>query len=374
MIIGGLMDIPRHKIALAALSFIVGMVVLYFAGGYVQYHFGVPGLVMSEMMILVVAVLSVLVSRLDFKQVFRVRSSSLRVWMSSLLIYLSVLFGAAAVTYLYVLVSPSLLDTSSEISGFILSDSFFLAVIAVAILPGICEEAWHRGYILTSLGSIKSIAVRVVILGLVFGLFHMDATRFFQTMILGMGLSFMRIKTDNFLIPVAFHSLNNLFSVVLTFASSSMSQGIGDEAYQAALEGSVQTLSSAMLLPIIFFTLALSVLFLTLGLHSFKKVDALKQTPLAPLPLDSPQPLWPPPSSATSFWPQPTPSQSSWPPPSVDQAYRTWPLQSPSALTAQTPETSVSQRRRTVIIVSICGAVALLSCFSCFVLALMSAV
>ena len=323
------MEIPRHKVGFAAISFVVGMLLLFFAGGYLQSNFGMIGLVLTELMILAIALLSAVSSGLNLKETFRVRVSSGREWLASFLIYLSVFFGAATATYILTVLTPSIAETSSIISGFVLSGGFVLALIGVSILPGICEEAWHRGYLLTSLGSIKSVASRVLIMGLAFGLFHMDTTRFLQTMILGFGLSFMRIKTDNLLIPVTFHCANNLFSVAVTFLLALSSQSIGGDFSQTMAESSPETaaIQQSILLPLVCCTAALSILFLSLGLYNFKRVEILKRAPGIFVP-------------------------DEWAPP----------LQKPR----------MSNRTRTILIVSICGGVALLSCFACIILSVLS--
>jgi membrane protease YdiL (CAAX protease family) len=274
----------RIEIGFAAGSFIVGMVLLLSVGGALQYQFGMVGLMLTELMILAVALLSTRISRMDFRQVFRVGRSSGLEWLGSLFVYLGAFFGAAAVSYLLSWLVPRAVETSAEINGFILSGGFIFALIGVTILPGICEEAWHRGYLLSSLGSIKSVALRVIIMGLAFGLFHFDPTRFLQTMILGFALSFMRIKTDNLLPSIVFHCLNNLISVVLVFVLSSLSQNLPEQALQAA-EVSSGSLSLGMLTPLVIGALAFCVLFLALARLVFGAVDKRRATAQA----------WPPP-------------------------------------------------------------------------------
>jgi membrane protease YdiL (CAAX protease family) len=271
------METPRHKIAIAAASFVIGMVLLLFVGGMLQMRFGMVGMILTELMILAVAVASALLSRMDLRQVFRVKRSSGLEWLGSLLIYLSAFFGALAVSYILSAIMPEMTETGTAISGFILSGGFILALIGISILPGICEEAWHRGYLLSSLGSIRSVAARVIIMGVVFGLFHLDHTRFLQTMILGFALSFMRIKTDNLLVPVVFHCLNNLTSVLLLFALSFLGGMLPEEAMQAASESSEYQMPLAMLAPLVLYIGSFSVIFLALGRYVFKRSDARNQ-------------------------------------------------------------------------------------------------
>jgi len=364
MIQGGFMEIPRNKIIFALISFIVGLFIIYIVGGYVQYRLGLPGLVITELIILGIALASVAASRMNFRQVFRVKVSTFIEWLSSFCIYLSAFFGSMAVSLALSNFFPSVTETGDALGSFMLSGSFLLALVAVSILPGICEEAWHRGYLLSSLGSIKSVAARVAIMGFVFGLFHLDPTRFFQTMILGMALSFMRIKTDNLLVPVVFHSANNLFSLSLTYLLASLSQDLVEST------GEVTEIPPVILILYLCFFVALSIMFLSLGLYCFKKVKPRrKRTPA------SQARMWPlpdtrlaPPSTIQSqtelhHWAPPTgqPVFFSTLPPVSASMWQAPPWQQP--VEPQKPKSI-----KTIIVVSICGGVALLSCFSCLIL------
>jgi membrane protease YdiL (CAAX protease family) len=254
-------------------SFVVGMALLLFVGGLLQQRLGMLGMILTELMILAVALISVRASRLSFAQVFRVRSSTRFEWLGCFLVYLCASFAATTVSCILMVVLPGMEQTSAYIGGFIVSGGFVLALVGVAVLPGICEEAWHRGYLLSSLASLRGVAVRVVIMGLVFGLFHFDHTRFFQTMILGCALTFMRIKTDNLLVPVAFHILNNLVSVCAVFAAASLAEPFAGQGTQAALESSLQGPALMALLPFALMTALLSALFGVLARRVFRRVD-----------------------------------------------------------------------------------------------------
>ena len=360
------MEIARNKIVFALISFIVGMLIMFFAASYIQHHLGMLGLVITELMILAIALISVAASRLSFKQVFRIKASSFREWVSSLCIYLSAFFGSMTVSFVLTTFFPSVTETGNALNSFILSGGFVFGLIAVSILPGICEEAWHRGYLLTSLGSIKSVATRVAIMGLVFGIFHLDPARFLQTMILGMSLSFMRIKTDNFLIPVVFHSLNNLFSLTLVFLFASLPQEIVDSTDQNA------AMAPEVLILWLIFTTALSIMFLSLGLYNFKKVRGKTTVPTALYPSG-----WLPPTTlpvSPTFAQYTAPQQ--WSPPTMPPMN---PLTMPPVMPPlwqnqfqhQLPdEPQMTSRAKTIITVSICGGVALLSCIGCLLLSM----
>ena len=89
----------------------------------------------------------------------------------------------------------------------------------MAVLPAVCEEALHRGFILSSLKPIKNVAFIVIINGVLFGLFHLDIYRFLPTAMLGCAFAYIAIKTDSMILTMLFHFLNNLLSVISMFAA-----------------------------------------------------------------------------------------------------------------------------------------------------------
>jgi membrane protease YdiL (CAAX protease family) len=375
----------RYKIVAAAVSFVVGMVLLFFLGGWMQINFGMVGMIGTELLILAIAVLSALAGRVKLSQAFRVRRSGILEWLGSLAVYLAAFCGSLAASMLLVQLFPAISETGEALSGFITSGGLVLALIGVVLLPGICEEAWHRGYLLSSLGSIRSVAVRVIIMGIVFGVFHLDHTRLAQTMILGFALSYMRIKTDNMLVPVAMHCLNNLFSVSMTFLMLALPQ---EAVAQSTEAGTPAWMLACMLL----FFVALSLMFLTLGRYLFGLVERRRQallplqavtaaagapgavgftSPAAPMPVPPPG-TWPSPAAQTPSagqplaYPPPAPGSISWAPPAPSAVL---PVVGTAPVAGSAD--SAGQRTRTVravTVICICGGLAVVSCISCFAL------
>ncbi|MDR2196895.1 MAG: CPBP family intramembrane metalloprotease [Coriobacteriales bacterium] len=323
------METPRSKIAWAAGGFVVGMLLLLFGGSFVQYHLGMWGLVITEIGILAFALLSALASRLDLRKVFRIRRGAAWEWRGCLYIYLGTFFLTYVCVLLLAALFPQMTEVSQDLSSFVTSAPYLFALIAVSILPGICEEAWHRGTLLASLGSIRSVAVRVLIMGIIFGVFHLDLFRFLPTMLLGMGLSYMRIKTDNMLMNMTFHALNNLFSLSVTFLLAPLVENMGA---MGATESVTDPAANGIVLSaMVIFALAAGSLFIYLGRTRLN-------TP--------PSRLAPPSGSPLVLLPGASP------------------LQLPSAAVRSASETA--RRRRTIIVLIVCCSVALIACVGCF--------
>lgn len=64
---------PYHGI----IFFVIAIVALIFPGAFMQYYWGAPGLVASELLFLVLSILYVLILRGDMKKVFPLRKVKL---------------------------------------------------------------------------------------------------------------------------------------------------------------------------------------------------------------------------------------------------------------------------------------------------------
>ncbi|HBT95835.1 MAG TPA: hypothetical protein DEB24_07045 [Coriobacteriia bacterium] len=310
---------PTRRVVLAAVSFVIGCVLLYTVGFQIQYRLGIWGVAVTELMILAIAIVSALFARMDLREVFRMKAPSGLEWLGSLAIFAGAFFAQYAISQLLNFIFPgSMVESNTAINEIVVSGGMVVAIIVVSILPGICEEAWHRGYLLGSLSPlIRSVTARVLIMGVVFGLFHMDPSRFLQTMCLGIAFSFIRIKTDSMVAPMALHAGNNLLAVGMAFLLVTMMQSIPDS-MMPSVEQSMQTgLSPLTLLALLLFAVALCVVFTTIGRHIFRVVEKrnrLKQT---------------------------------------------------ASASAERPKVDLESNRRVYLTVTICGIVALLSFFAC---------
>jgi len=116
----------------------------------------------------------------------------------------------------------------SEVSGS-LQDVFTslpmgIAFFIIAGSPAICEEALVRGFILASFESLQKKWLIVLIVGILFGIFHLDYYRFLPTAILGMVLSYIMVETKNILLPALFHFINNGFSTIVSFLTAGQTE------------------------------------------------------------------------------------------------------------------------------------------------------
>ena len=87
-------------------------------------------------------------------------------------------------------------------------------LLYVAVLPAICEELAFRGILLSGLKRKLRPAALVVVIGIIFGLFHMSLFRIAPTAALGMVLTAIAIMTGSVLPGMLLHAGNNALGVI----------------------------------------------------------------------------------------------------------------------------------------------------------------
>ncbi len=93
-----------------------------------------------------------------------------------------------------------------------------LNILLTAILPGICEEIFNRGIVLSGFRSMFSEWAVILLGGLVFGLFHQYIFQTFYTGAFGMVIVFVTLKTKSSLPAMIIHFTNNFVAVISEFA------------------------------------------------------------------------------------------------------------------------------------------------------------
>ncbi|MCR5804897.1 MAG: CPBP family intramembrane metalloprotease [Clostridia bacterium] len=187
-----------------------------------QYYLGMAGLILTELLFLGIAVGYCLIRKVKIKEMFPIRKPKVREVFGCLLLMMGGQSIGIVVTALTSLIFPSSNSTVTELNDFLYGNGlgFFALAIFIAVLPAICEEAVHRGAILSHFRGIKKDWVIVLIMGIFFGLNHVSVLRFGVTAILGAVLTFAVVKSNNMLLSMLMHLGNNLFSVIVGYFSA----------------------------------------------------------------------------------------------------------------------------------------------------------
>ena len=184
-----------------------------------QQNLGITGLVITELAFLAMAVIYCLIRKVKIKEVFPVKKVKVREVIGCILLVLGIFPVSLMLVALTAIIFPQAASEVGELNSFIFGNlNFPLAVLIVALLPAICEEAIHRGAILSNFRGIKHDWVIVLIMGIFFGINHMSVLRFLTTMTLGLFLSYVVVKKNNIILSMIMHFTNNFISVAISYA------------------------------------------------------------------------------------------------------------------------------------------------------------
>ena len=205
---------PIHGILL----FIVVMVSFYTIIAWAELKWGMYGLALTELYLLALALGGAKLLKVPFKEVFPVQRPRWQKVFAVLLCWIASYSAVIPLTMIVAYFFPrEIFFVSGSLNDFMATVPLALSVFISCVMPAVCEEAFHRGFILKSFQSrIKGKWTLVVLMGVLFGLFHGNLWRFLPTALLGAALTYLMVETENMIYPALFHFINNFFPTLLS--------------------------------------------------------------------------------------------------------------------------------------------------------------
>lgn len=234
---------PYHGI----LVLILAAICVFFIGPFLGTYMGLYGTLVSELLLLGIAVGCTYLFKGNLRYVFPVRKPTACGLFGTFLFWMGVIGITMVFTMLLAYFFPAqIMGTSSELSYAFMSTPALISVLIVSIAPAFCEEAVFRGVVFNSFWPIGNKWVVIVLTGCIFGAFHGSIWRFLPTAILGMALAYILAETGNMVYCAVFHAVNNLLPLLMMFGMqilmqilSAVSGGYAD----AAIYGSMTAAS-----------------------------------------------------------------------------------------------------------------------------------
>ncbi len=91
------------------------------------------------------------------------------------------------------------------------------AMFIGAIIPAISEETLFRGFFQKSLENELPIIKAILYPSLIFAFIHFNPISFIPLLAIGLYLGFIAYATDNLLLPITIHFLNNAIAIIIMF-------------------------------------------------------------------------------------------------------------------------------------------------------------
>ena len=228
----------RLKPWMGFVFFAAVIVLVIFACRPMQEAWKVTGLIATEAVFLVLAIGYALLFRIPLKEMFPVGRFTARDLFGSLfLVSGGTLIGLVSVAATGI-IFPKALEGSDlqAIQNYVSGGTGYpLLMFAMAFMPAVCEEALHRGAILSNFRTIKKDWVIVLIMGLLFGINHLSVLRFINTAIMGACLTYVIVKKNNLILSSLMHFMINFISASISYFSGASSVHLTAESMRGAL-------------------------------------------------------------------------------------------------------------------------------------------
>jgi len=94
---------------------------------------------------------------------------------------------------------------------------FIFTFALMSVLPGICEELFFRGFLLRGFRKKYSDWFSIVLVGILFGIFHVDPYRFLPVTLLGILFGYIVVKTGSIFPGMIAHITNNTIAISISY-------------------------------------------------------------------------------------------------------------------------------------------------------------
>ena len=196
---------------------LVGFLLLLYVGGLLQIRYGLNGVAMSQIVLLVFPFAMAIYTRKHPLRTFNLRMPGVGDWIGSMVLG----FGAILMGIVMANIMTTLFPQEGEAFYSTIETLFdgpgIWVWAVVCVFPAICEEMLFRGYILSGFRSRYSEWVTVAFVGVSFGVFHTSVMRFPATCFLGMTFAFIVCRTGSIIPGMILHCLNNSIAIICMY-------------------------------------------------------------------------------------------------------------------------------------------------------------
>jgi sodium transport system permease protein len=156
---------------------------------------------------------------LNPKDVFRLRSTSMKNLIIALALSLCLVFWLEEINYLQSRFMSRAANLNDQIQLFLRANSLpqlIWLLLSMALIPAICEEFLFRGYILTRILSQDNRWRAIMVSSVLFGLFHQDFYRLLPATLAGVVLAIITIQSGSLYNAIASHFLVNAWGILVS--------------------------------------------------------------------------------------------------------------------------------------------------------------
>ena len=192
----------------------VGFLLLIYAGGLLQTHYGMNGVAMSQIVLVALPIAMIAYTRKSFRKTFSLRMPRVRAWAGSLSFGIGIiLIGIVLASVLQMIFPQESESLTSTIETMFEGPKLWIWIV-IAVFPAVCEELLFRGYVLAAFRERYPEWAAIIGVGVAFGIYHTSVMRFPSTALLGVAFAYIVCRTGSILPAMLLHCLNNSIAFV----------------------------------------------------------------------------------------------------------------------------------------------------------------
>lgn len=196
---------------------VVTLLLIIYAGSILQIKFGLAGLFLTQMILLLVPLGTVIYTKRDICLTYGLHRARITDFVGGAFLAVGMLLVNLLISMAMIALFPESAQNIGESFWTVLGDNMWSALAVIALAPAICEEMLFRGMILHSLKAKYRLSSAVIITAVLFGFYHMSLVKFLPTGILGVVLCLVVLHTGSIYPAMVMHFLNNALSVVISY-------------------------------------------------------------------------------------------------------------------------------------------------------------
>ncbi|MCM1087172.1 MAG: ABC transporter permease [Muribaculaceae bacterium] len=195
----------------------VTIVLVLYAGSMLQLKFGLAGVFGTQMILLCVPLAVVLYTKKDIRLTYGFQKTGISGYLGGLFLIVGAFLVNIVLSYGLMRLFPQSTSQVNDTFSSIMSGGVLESLIVIALAPAVCEEMLFRGFIFHSVKEKYRIFPAMMIVAVLFGIYHMSLVKFIPTGFLGMVLCYVVYRTGSIYPSMMMHFVNNAFSVLISY-------------------------------------------------------------------------------------------------------------------------------------------------------------
>lgn len=189
------------------------IVLVIYGGTMLQMKFGLVGVFGTQMILLSVPLFIVLYTKKDICLTYGFHKTGAQSYIGGFLMIIGLFCVNIVLSFGLMKLLPESAENVTNTFSEILSGNVFSAFLVIAVAPAICEEMLFRGLMFHSLKARYRIRTAIVIVAILFGIYHMSMIKLITTGLLGLFLCYVVYRTGSIYPAMMMHFVNNAISV-----------------------------------------------------------------------------------------------------------------------------------------------------------------